>query len=650
MKMEFPVTQIQNEKIYVGESESVFYQLKGVDVEHLTADSLHSLYEGVRNSLNNLKNNDEGLSKLTLSKESNHFYKIYSLGGRSYVSTDDDSFTINPLKNTAVPDPITSLFNSEDFWGSIEFEKDHFVLNGSFWRFINLYEVPSKLNFLQLSSLGDFFIAFRKYPVEEAKKLSSRVRNVNQITSDQAYTRNIASENAFRESEEVLENLIQGEENLFDFCLWFVLREDTKVALDTESRRIISELSQLDGKGLVETAGLSTILETFVPGTYPNFKRSHHATSSYLACMIPFNTHEVHKGGIEFNSQSGESVFIDIFNPYAALNFNGLITGKSGSGKSVIAQKILLDSLDSGIKGLILDKGQSFKKLTMYTGGNIFSEKFNPLQFRNPHYLKAFLMALIPESELSIKDQGKMFTLIREYIIKDQGPTFSGLITYLGESFEGIEHYFTEISDFITDSEIRITDITYVDTALYPKKIIGPLIIYLIEYFKNINGKKIFLFDECWEYLERNSDYIEECFRTFRKYNASAIAITQDVSDFLASNSKVGQVIYNNTNHKFFFYQDTASTPLIGEEDRGRIQALRSIHGSHSEFFYKDDSIRKTVRYYAGALEYELFTTKKEDNLKLDKYISVYGEYLDFKTLIHNWVDFKYNHGGMNAQ
>ena len=648
--MEFPITSIENENVFIGDKASWFYKLQSIDVEHLSSDGVDSLFEGVKNSLNSLKNNDEGFSKLTLTKDSNHFYKIYSIGHKSYVSTDDESFNINGLKNEIEPDPVYSIFNDSDFFGAIEFDKDHFVLNGKYWRFINLYEVPAKLNFLQLSQVGDFFLTFRKYPVEEAKKLSGRVRNVNQITSDQTYTRNIASENAFRESEEVLENLIQGEENLFDFCLWYIIREDNKNALDLETRRITSALSRMDARGLVETVGLSTILEALVPGTYPNFKRSHHATSSYLACIIPFNNHEVHRGGIEFSSQSGESVFLDIFNPYAALNFNGLITGKSGSGKSVVAQKILFDSLDSGIKGLILDKGQSFKKLTLYSGGNIFSEKFNPLQFRNPHYLKAFLMSLIPESELKMKDQGKMFALIKEYLSRDLKPTFAGLISYLGECFDGIEHYFNELQDFITDSEVRITDITYVDTALYPKNIIGPLIIYLIEYFKNIEGKKIFLFDECWEYLERNSDYIEECFRTFRKHNASAIAITQDVADFLSNNSKVGQVIYNNTNHKLFFYQDTTSTPLISSEDTARIHALKSVHGSHSEFFYKDDSIRKTVRFYATPLEYELFTTKKEDNLKLEKYIAVYGEYQDFKTLMNNWVDFKYYHGGMNVQ
>ena len=647
--MDFPIDKIEDERIFQKDKATYFYKLKSIDVEHLSHDGVEALFSGVKNSLNNLKNNDDGLSKLTLSKESNHFYKIYSLDSKSYISTDDGAFNINGHKNEVDRDPVQSIFNDTDFWGSIEFEKDHIILNGVFWRFINLYEVPSKLNFLQLAEVGDFFLTFRKYPVEDAKKISGRVRNVHQITSDQAYTRNITSENAFRESEAVLEDLIQGEENLFDFCLWFVVREDSKSGLDQETRRITSSLSRLDARGLVETAGLSTILESFVPGVSPNFKRAHHATSSYLACMIPFSSQTVHPSGIEFNALGGEPVFINIFNPYAALNFNGLITGKSGSGKSVVAQKILFDSLDSGIKGLILDKGQSFRKLTQYCGGNIFSEKFNPLQFKDPHYLKAFLMSLIPESELSIKDQGKMFSLIKEYLARDDSPTFSGLVSYLSECFDGIEHYFNELNDFITDSEIRITDITYVDTALYPKQIVGPLIIYLIEYFKNINGKKIFLFDECWEYLERNSDYIEECFRTFRKHNASAIAITQDVADFLSSNSKVGQVIYNNTNHKLFFYQDTTSTPLISEEDAARIHALKSVHGSHSEFFYKDDGVRKSIRYYATPLEYELFTTKKEDNLKLDKYIEVYGEFFDFKTLMHNWVDFKYNHGGMNA-
>jgi len=127
-----------------------------------------------------------------------------------------------------VVDPVTSLFSIDDFWGAIEFEKDHFILNGKFWRFVNLYEVPSKLDFQELAVVGDFFLVFRKYPVEDAKKLSGRVRNINQITSDQSYIRNIASETAYKDSEQVLEVLIHGEENLFDFCLWYVVRAGSK--------------------------------------------------------------------------------------------------------------------------------------------------------------------------------------------------------------------------------------------------------------------------------------------------------------------------------------------------------------------------------------------------------------------------------------
>jgi hypothetical protein len=648
--MEFPITRIESDKIFQKEKVSYFYKLKGIDLEHLSVDGVYQHIQGVRNSLNNLQNNDKGISKLTLTRESNYFYKIYSLNGTTYFNSDDAEFVIQGMSNQAVLDPINEIFKENDFWGAIEFEKDHFVINGNYWRFINLYEVPSKLSFQQLSQVGDFILTFRKFPIDEAKKLSTRIRNINQLSSSNTYVRDISSENAFNESERVLEELISGEENLFDFCLWYLVRAESKEVLNSETKRIISTLSRMDGKGLVETAGQSLILKSILPGSYPDFKRSHFATTSYLSYLIPFKDNLIHSDGIEFTSLSGESVFINIFNPFAALNYNGLITGKSGSGKSVIAQKILLDSLSSGVKGLILDKGQSFKKLTLYTGGNIFSEKFNPLQFKNPYYLKAFLMSLIPDSEISIKDQGKLFLLVKEYLNASENLKFNELVSFLGREFKGIENYFTEIEDFITDSHIRITDITYVDTALYPKKIIAPLIIYLIEYFKNISGKKIFLFDECWEYLERNAEYIEECFRTFRKHNASAIAITQDIADFLSNNSKVGQVIYNNTNHKFFFYQDTTNTNLISDEDCLRIQSLRSVHGSHSEFFYKDDTIRKTARFYATPLEYELFTTKKEDNLQFEKYASIYGEFLDFETLMKNWVNFKYFHGGINAQ
>src|SRR5690606_40132436 len=67
------------------------------------------------------------------------------------------------------------------------------------------------------------------------------------------------------------------------------------------------------------------------------------------------------------------------------------------------------------------------------------------------------------------------------------------------------------------------------------------LIIYLIEYFKHLEGEKIFIFDECWHLLLKNADYIAECFRTFRKHKASAVAISQNLDDF--SESQLGRVI-----------------------------------------------------------------------------------------------------------
>ena len=79
--------------------------------------------------------------------------------------------------------------------------------------------------------------------------------------------------------------------------------------------------------------------------------------------------------------------------------------------------------------------------------------------------------------------------------------SFDGLIESLNKTFDGIKDYFEETKDYFSSEEIEKKRILYVDVENYPKSIVTPLIIFLLEYFKNISeSQKILVFDECWSF------------------------------------------------------------------------------------------------------------------------------------------------------
>ncbi len=257
-------------------------------------------------------------------------------------------------------------------------------------------------------------------------------------------------------------------------------------------------------------------------------------------------------GGIAFSSPKEREVYFNLFDE-SAINFNLLITGTSGQGKSMIANKIIKDEVERGRKIVILDLGNSFRKTVSYLDGKNFSRSFNPLQFRDQSYLKNFILSVVDDGFFTRADEGRLFEVIGS-IKEEEFISFDCFLERLESEFSGIKYYFSEIKEYFTNEQIELNSLTYCDLSLYPASIKAPLIVYLIEYFKNLEGQKIFIFDECWQLLTKNADYIAECFRTFRKHQASAVAIAQNLEDFLSS--ILGRVIYQNSHFKFLFRQE----------------------------------------------------------------------------------------------
>lgn len=178
----------------------------------------------------------------------------------------------------------------------------------------------------------------------------------------------------------------------------------------------------------------------------------------------------------------------------------------------------------------------------------------------------------------------------------------------------------------------------YVDLTLYPDRIKAPLIIYLIEHFKHLKGQRVFVLDECWNLLANQGQFIAESFRTFRKHGASAIAISQNLEDFLSTS--LGRTIYASSFFKFIFRQET-SGEFLTDHQKEMLKSLKSKKGEYSEFLLVSDLHQKICRFYASPFKFYLFNSDKTEKDSFKQFKDKRENLLDFKEILHQYVYLK---------
>lgn len=245
-------------------------------------------------------------------------------------------------------------------------------------------------------------------------------------------------------------------------------------------------------------------------------------------------------------------------------------------------------------------------------------------------YLREIILSVVDSERFGKLEKGKLLRAIKEALPKSE--SFFGLIDNLEEDFPEIDLYFEDFKDYICDDYIDTKSILYVDVENYPKSVIAPIIIFILEYFKNIPEKeKILVFDECWSFLADHSSYIDECFRTFRKTGAFPIAISQSLKDFSSLGGDLANSITNNCYFKVFFPQEMEERHDITSFDVENIGSLEFQKGVFSECYLKstDNRFRKIIRNYLTPLELELFHTEAGKDKKLESFLSKFEEFFD---------------------
>ena len=620
--MQIPITHKKGHLSIDSESNKSYdFRLSLRDLEHFDADSLNSHYSGVAESLMNMKGD---------------FLKLYFKGGDVYANTDDKNFSLYDTKVSPHDNLFDELLGKGMGECRILNQGDHLKVGGKYLRFFRLKHFPPQIaDQGHFNRVGDYFMTIRKVPQSKSCSMLDRKRKVfrSENTGDFA---NYKSEEGEDQAEQLYAQIQLGEEALFDVEFWFWVLCDTEEELAEQTDKMLDVFNQHEGKIAIEDMGLSEAFLNFCPGVAPSFLDPIYLPSSYLLGLMPLSQGAIHETGMLFHSTEKEKIYFDLF---SGANFNAAVIGHSGSGKTFLSQKIVDYYLGKNIKAVIIDRGESFDRLVRYHNGTIFGDKVNPLAFKNPLFLAEFLAAFIPQEEFSHKNRCLLFKVLRDGLEEQKIKDLESLFKTIDKEIPDFSLYFEQHRQLFTDQPLKMHNITYVDTRQYPDEFLRPLFIFLTEYIKHLEGRKIFVFEESWHTLQHNISYIGEFFRTSRALGIGCIAITQLLDDLISN--PLGKIIAENTCFKILFSAQQEND-YLDEHDLEQVSQLQSKKGRYSEFYLKTINQRKTLRYYPTTLEYERFTSHHEDRKAIDKFITSFKDHFDYKTLIKRWTELKH--------
>lgn len=263
-----------------------------------------------------------------------------------------------------------------------------------------------------------------------------------------------------------------------------------------------------------------------------------------------------------FTSRDGTPYY---FNPHVGQVGHMLITGQTGSGKSVLVNQLLEDAQKyEGIHTFIVDVGGSYRDLTKRFGGTYVEVRLNQHNFRiNPfslpytpnnvnriHQLIQIMAGTGDESfRLTAEESNSLTEAVNEVYALREGTRRLGKISLPSRLTERLKpwtgngqfaHFFDNVQDDLSLSRFSTWD--YSDLEEVPQ-LMKPLMFYQFGWMNDAvknpalaGVPKVFACDEGWRFGGNlMQDLIRTAAKTWRKHNGFIIFATQDKDDLLGS-------------------------------------------------------------------------------------------------------------------
>lgn len=465
----------------------------------------------------------------------------------------------------------------------------------------------------------------------------------------------------------VLEKLQKGEEKLFNISLYLGARAYEKEKLELLTKKIIAELNSIMVIPKIPFLKMNEGAKSLYPIQEDKLNINRNIPSDALAACFPFTTAylNIDQQGILFGLNKINNIPI-ILDPFSFANYNGLILGTSGGGKSVTAKLFILRNILRGVKTIMIDPQGEYVDLTKNYSGQVVEIQRESNSIINPFDLMdsdlgektislmdlfKILCGDLTEVQKNILDKAVHTIYQKKGILHDQPETWKKEPPIMEDlyneiinekktasriermTYEALENrlriYVKGSFSFINkQTNLDLTnDLICFNISNMPAQI-KPVMMYLILDFvhkkmQKDKERKTLLIDEAWALLRfaEHSKSIFELIKTARKFGLGIVIITQEVEDLLTSSA--GKTILANTAWKYLSRQEPACIMDLAEKfhlNQEEQNYLLTAMPGEGLLFAMNDHI--PLRVIPSPSEYELITTnpdevrKREEKLK----------------------------------
>ncbi|MGI9499764.1 MAG: type IV secretion system protein TraC, partial [Geminicoccaceae bacterium] len=313
-------------------------------------------------------------------------------------------------------------------------------------------------------------------------------------------------------------------------------------------------------------------------------------------------------------SRNGQVMGVDLFK--SGTNYNAVIAAQSGSGKSFFANDLIYAYLASGAQVWVIDIGRSYQKIADVLGGEFmeFDKSsnigLNPFALVEDYedeadMLEGLVAAMAaPNERLSDLQKSAVSQALGEaFAAHGRNTTIDHLIAILiqnpdqrirdvGQQLYAFStqgsygSYFSGGNTVSFNNDLTVLELEHLRNRRHLQKVVLLQLIYQIQqamYLGDRSRPKLVIIDEAWDLLTDGDvgKFIEHGYRRFRKYNGSAVTITQSIGDLYGSH--VGQAVVENSANMFLLGQKPETINSLASSGRlplspFGIAQLRTVH------------------------------------------------------------------------
>ncbi|MEI6494588.1 MAG: DUF87 domain-containing protein [bacterium] len=255
-----------------------------------------------------------------------------------------------------------------------------------------------------------FDIAIYIHPLDTTVSLRQLQKKVVEVESqirtreEKGMVRDPVLDIAYRDIEDLRDQLQQARERLFEVALYITVYGDTEEDLDKIENQI---KSMLDSKLVYVKAALFQQEEGFksvIPLASNFLNVNYKMNSAPLSSMFPFLSFDLTSSkGILYGINRHNASLV-LFDRFSMENYNSVIFAKSGSGKSFTTKLEILRSLMFDMDIIVIDPEREYEFLADTVGGRYFNisltseHHMNPFDLPPPGKTNLQQMSYVPTS------------------------------------------------------------------------------------------------------------------------------------------------------------------------------------------------------------------------------------------------------------